>query len=217
MLFRSDLLGKEQSARYEDIIDADELISWRVYAPNNDSNELPGVLVYVSPTRSGKIHPQWRDVMDAQNLIYISADHSGNYKPTIRRMVLALMAVKVLANKYAFDLNRVTISGFSGGGRVASILSVQYPEVFTGALYICGVDFWNKRRAPKVDRLVQNRFVFLTGSRDFNRDEVRNIHGRYVKAGAEKSKLIVIPGMKHDLPNQKYLGQALDYLGGRAE
>ena len=87
-----DLLGKEQSTRYEDIIDADELISWRVYVPKNDSNELPGVLVYVSPTRSGKIHPQWREVMDAQNLIYISADHSGNYKPTIRRMVLALMS-----------------------------------------------------------------------------------------------------------------------------
>lgn len=213
----SELLGDEEADRYNDIVKTDELISWRVYLPNNDSGEIPGVFVYVSPTRSGAIHPQWREVMDQQNLIYISTDHSGNRKPTIRRMVLALMAIRVLASQYAFDLERVTISGFSGGGRVASILSVQYPEVFSGALYICGVDFWKKKRAPKVDRLVQNRFVFLTGSRDFNRDETRNIHGRYVKAGAKNSKLIIIPGMTHELPNQKYLGMALEYLAGRAE
>jgi predicted esterase len=210
------LVGHEQAEHYADIIDSDEVISWQLYIPANASSEPPGLLVYVSPTRSGRIHPRWRAVLDEQNLIYISADHSGNRIPTMRRMVLALMAVRAAATQYAFDVDRMMVSGFSGGGRVASILSTQYPEVFTGALYICGVDFWNKRRAPKVDKLIKNRFVFLTGSRDFNRDEVRNIHGRYVKAGAINSELLVIPGMTHELPDQKVLSQALDYLSARS-
>ena len=57
-----------------------------------------------------------------------------------------------------------------------------------------------------------HRFVFLTGLKDFNRDEVRSIYGRYINAGAVNSKLIVIPSMTHELPSGKNLNIALDYL-----
>lgn len=39
-----------------------------------------------------------------------------------------------------FDDQQIFVAGFSGGGRVASKLASQYPEVFAGALYICGQD-----------------------------------------------------------------------------
>jgi hypothetical protein len=95
---------------------------------------------------------------------------------------------------------------------VASKLASQYPEVFTGALYICGVDYWKKDQTPKVDRLLQNKFVFLTGSRDFNRDETKRIYRRYIKAGAQQSKLMVIPGMSHEQPDTAALTEALQFL-----
>jgi predicted esterase len=155
--------------------------------------------------------------MDQQNLIYISADRAGNRKPVIRRMTLATQAVKAAAQRWAFDDRRIIISGFSGGGRVASILATQYPEAFTGALYICGVDFWKKSQAPKVDKLIHNRFVFLTGNKDFNRDETRQIYLKYIKAGAEHSKLMVVPNTAHELPDARTLTEALEFLGGRDE
>ena len=208
----SQLLGEQKAAHFQKIIKPDESISWEVYVPNNDATEPPGVFVYVSPMNTGRIDSRWREVMDQQNLIYIAANNSGNRVLTSRRMVLALFAVRALDKQYAFDINRINISGFSGGGRVASRIATQYPDVFTGALYICGVDFWKKDKTPNLDRLLQNRFVFLTGSKDFNRRETRQIQNRYIKAGAQHTRLIVVPGMAHGHPDATYLAEALQFL-----
>jgi hypothetical protein len=74
------------------------------------------------------------------------------------------------------------------------------------------VDYWKKDQTPKVERLLQNKFVFLTGSRDFNRDETKRIYRRYIKAGAQQSKLMVIPGMSHEHPDTAALTEALQFL-----
>ena len=129
-----------------------------------------------------------------------------------RRMVFATMAVMALAQQHSFEQDRIIVSGFSGGGRVASKLSTQYPEIFTGAIYICGVDFWKKDQTPKIERLLQNKYVFITGSRDFNLDDTRRVYRRYLKAGAEQSKLLIIPGMGHSHPDATALTEALEYL-----
>ena len=208
----NQLLGEQQAARYKQVLKPEESISWQVYLPGNDATEAPGVLVYVSPMNTGRIDSRWREVMDQQNLIYIAANDSGNRVPTIRRMVLATLAVKALARQYSFDPGRINVAGFSGGGRVASRIASQYPEVFTGALYICGVDFWKKDKTPKVERVIQNRFVFLTGTRDFNRRETRQVQQRYIKAGAQHTRLIVVPGLAHQHPDAAYLTEALQFL-----
>ena len=209
------LLGEQQAELYGKVLEPDEAINYQVYLPDNGLTEKPGVFVYVSPMKTGRIDSRWREVMDEQNLIYIAADKSGNKIPTIRRMIMATLAVRALGQDHAFDTDNINISGFSGGGRVASRLATQYPEVFTGALYICGVDFWKKDQTPRVERLIQNRFVFLTGSRDFNRTQTRQIRKRYVKAGAQHSKLIEVPGMGHSHPDARYLTEALEYLQGQ--
>lgn len=211
----NELLGEQQAARYQKILEPDEPVSWQVYLPENDSAETPGVFVYVSPMNTGRIDSRWREVMDQQNLIYIAANDSGNEIPTIRRMVMATLAVKVLARQFSFDPGNINISGFSGGGRVASRLASQYPEVFSGALYICGVDFWKKDQTPNVERVIQNRFVFLTGTRDFNQRETRQIQKRYIKAGAQHTRLIVVRGLAHEHPDATYLTEALQFLQGQ--
>lgn len=209
------LLGEEKALRFQKILAPDEPISWEVYVPKNDSTEPPGVFVYVSPMKTGRIDSRWREVMDQQNLIYIAANNSGNKIPTIRRMVLATLAVNALGQRYTFDTGHINVAGFSGGGRVASRIATQYPDVFTGALYICGVDFWKKDKTPNVERVIQNRFVFLTGTRDFNRRETRQIQKRYIKAGAQHTKLIVVPNMAHKHPDATYLTEALQFLLGQ--
>ena len=211
----NQLLGEEKASRFQKILASDESISWEVYIPKNDSTEAPGVFVYVSPMNTGRIDTRWREVMDQQNLIYIAANKSGNKIPTNRRMVLATLAVKALGQRYAFDTGHINVAGFSGGGRVASRIATQYPDVFTGALYICGVDFWKKDKTPNVERLFQNRFVFLTGTKDFNRRETRQIQQRYIKAGAQHTKLIVVPNMAHKHPDAAYLTEAIQFLLGQ--
>ena len=213
----NQLLGEKEAVRYKKIIPGDEQISWEVYVPDNNSTEKPGVLVYVSPRKTGQIDSRWRTVMDQQNLIYISANDSGNRVLVNRRMILATTAIKALAQQHSFTLDRIYVTGFSGGGRVASFIASQYPAVFTGAIYICGVDFWKKDQTPNVSQVLQNRFVFLTGTRDFNRDETSKIYRRYLKAGAQHSKLMVIPGMAHAHPDAPELTEALQFLNGQVQ
>jgi predicted esterase len=208
----NQLLGEAEASRYKDILSPDKSITWDVYLPDNTSSEPPGVFVYVSPRNLGKIETSWRAVMDQYNLIWIGANNSGNRMPVNRRMLYAIMALKALDRDYVIDSKRITVSGFSGGGRVASSLASQFPEVFTGAIYICGVDFWSEKLEVRIDRLVQNRFVFLTGSRDFNLVETKGVFHRYLNAGALHSELMVIPGMAHELPDAANLSEALDFI-----
>lgn len=209
-----ELLGQEQATRYETLIEPDEALSWEVYVPRAGSLGTPGVLVYISPTMSGVIDRRWRAAMDAQNIIYVAANDSGNRVPTVNRMVMAVMAVKALGQQLVFDTSRIYVSGFSGGGRVASRVATQYPHTISGALYICGVDEWEAKHTPHIERALQNRFVFLTGSRDFNRAETRKVLKRYNDAGAEHTKLMVIKGMAHVLPGAEAIEEALAYLKG---
>jgi hypothetical protein len=213
----NQILGEFEAARYAKLMSPDKRITWEVYLPDNDASEPPGVLVYVSPTNRGRILGRWREVMDQQNLIYIGARNSGNRILVTRRMVMALMSLKVLELHHLVDSSRISVSGFSGGGRVASMLAVQYPEVFSGAVYICGVNPWQESLSPRVDELVQNRFVFLTGSKDFNRDETRGVYQHYLDAGAQNSKLMIIPGMGHERPDKANMAEALEFLYGKAE
>lgn len=210
-----ELLGAGQAAIYEKILAPDTPVSWQAYLPANDTLAAPGVLVYVSPMDSGEIDPRWRGVMDRHNLVYISANDMGNEIPTIRRMVMANLAVQALAKSQAFDPGRIYVSGFSGGGKVASLLATQYPEVFTGAIYICGVYFWKEDQTPNVERVLRNRFVFLSGSKDFNRMQTRRIQQRYIAAGAAHTKLIIVPGMAHRRPDAGHLAEAIRFLDGQ--
>jgi len=130
---------------------------------------------------------------------------------------MANLAVQALAKDHVFDPGRIFVSGFSGGGKVASLVATQYPEVFTGALYICGVYFWKEDQTPNVERVLGNRFVFLSGSKDFNRMQTRRVQQRYIAAGAGHTRLIIVPGMAHRLPDAAHLTEALRFLDGQDE
>jgi dienelactone hydrolase len=209
------LYGAEQAEKFREILKPDAGITWQVYRPDHAGDEPPGLLVYVSPTRSGSMDGRWTKVLDEYNLVYIAADRSGNRIPVARRMVLATSSIFAAKQQLEIDEKRIYVSGFSGGGRVASFLSRQYPAVFSGAIFICGVDFWNEDVISDMDQVLNNRYVFVTGSRDFNLNETRIVYNKYLKAGAKNSLLKIESGMSHELPNANTLATALDFLDDR--
>ena len=73
------LLGDEAARNFETSIPKNENISWGVYVPKTYSPDRPaGVVVYISPSNSGEIPEAWVATLKAQNLIWVSANNSGN-------------------------------------------------------------------------------------------------------------------------------------------
>jgi hypothetical protein len=154
----ADLIDPATIESLSDGISADEDVTWRMYFPDSYTPSEPaGLLVYVSPTPKGQMPRGWQPVFDEQNLIFISADRSGNRTSTKRRMLFAALAPYVVSDKYEIDASRIYVSGFSGGGKVASLAAIHFANLFAGAMYICGAESWPNVRPALLSEAKQNR------------------------------------------------------------
>jgi len=206
------LLGETAAQNYQALIPNDQAITWQVVVPDAYNKEQPaGVLVYVSPNNSGKIPKGWADVLAKRNLIWVSANQSGNKINTHLRITYAALAVAAVSKEYKVDTQRVYVSGFSGGGKVASITASEFPQLFKGGVYICGV-LPNATKSQNIELVKQNRHVFVTGRKDFNFKSTKRAHRAYKKSGIEESELLIIPNLKHQNPNAEGIDQALSFF-----
>jgi hypothetical protein len=94
-------------------------------------------------------------------------------------------------------------------------MATRFPQKFSGALYIVGANFWMPTEARLRQRAAANRYVFITGAKDFNRREMRRIFSRYQSEGLAASLLMDLPVLGHEYPNIEQLGQAIDFLDAR--
>ena len=212
----AQLLDAETLASVAEFVDADEEITWKVHVPETyDSDKPAGLMVYISPSDRGYMPRGWQPVIDDQNFIWISADESGNNTKVGRRMLFAVLGTQVATLDYQIDNERVYLSGFSGGGKVSGMVAIHFANQFKGAIYICGAEFWNQTPPPLFEHVKTNRYVFLSGSNDFNLDLTKKIYRRYKNAGLTEIKLIVVPRMAHSNPDTKYFREAINYLDER--
>ena len=214
----SQLLDQETLDSLADVINADEKITWNMYVPEGyDPGKPAGLMVYISPTPNGWMPRKWQAVADEENLIWIGANDSGNKIVNARRMLFAVLGPQIAGKEYAIDADRIYLSGFSGGGKVASMIAIDFANLFKGAIYICGVLHWKRNPPPLFDQVKANRYVFLTGTDDFNRNLTKNIYRKYQKAGLQKIHLMDILGMAHKTPGTKDFRKALNYLDDREQ
>ena len=157
----AEVAGADSARALGTIIPPDEPITWEIYVPEGYDPEKPaGLMVYISPSRSGEIPRRWKSVMDNRNIIWIAANHSGNRIRAIRRATYALAAPTVAGKHYDIDPERIYLSGLSGGGRMAGMVAAVYPQVFKGAIFNCGIDFWGEDLPEQFEIFKQNYFVF---------------------------------------------------------
>ncbi len=212
-----ELLGEQGVADAAEILRSDDNLSWQIYVPETyDATRPAGVVVYVSPTPKGGPPRIWNRPLGEKNLIWIGANNSGNRVGVGKRMFLAMLAPKVLANEYVLDASRVYVAGFSGGGKTASRVSSARPETFRGGIYIAGAAAWGSSTPPpKLDVIKQNYHVFLTGTNDFNERLTRRVYAAYKAAGVENCELIVVNRLGHALPGRSVFVRAIEYLDSR--
>lgn len=213
-----ELLGMERGNTFKHIVPADKTLEWSAYIPQSYEPNVPlGLLVFINAGPSGRIPEEWKEIMDRRNLIWIGANNSGNNINTDLRVTYAVLAVVAIGKNNKIDPNRVYISGFSGGSRVASIVAIEYAGLFKGAIYNSGVNYWGKKRPPAYEDIKKNHYVFITGSKDFNLRNTRKVFKRYKRAGIPNIKLIYVPNMVHRNPDMGIYEEAVNYLDSRKQ
>lgn len=208
-----EALGPSHPPEYAEAFRSDAHIVFRLYVPKTyDPSQPAGIVAYVSPSRSGAIPNAWKRVIGERNLIWVSVDKSGNDSSILRRMAETLAAVNYVRNRYHTDEGRVFVAGFSGGGRLASILAYTHASLFRGALYICGANAFPGSDPLTIARMRQNRFVFLSGSKDFNRTDTEIVHRAYEAAGITGTRLMIKHNLAHELPGAGEFDDAMEWL-----
>ena len=171
---------------------------FHVWVPNAYAHDSEwGLFVWVDAGEAPRIHEDWEKVLAEHKLLAIAAYHSGNRRHAVSRMQLAVDAAFNMRRRFNITPRRVYISGVSGGGRVASMVGIAYADVFSGTFPIVGANFYKPIPAPggghyppafaPVGTILarakeRNRFVFLTGSKDFNRKNTKDVYRRGFEA-----------------------------------
>jgi hypothetical protein len=207
-----ELLG-EKAGRTASVIPPDETVSWDVYVPEDyRADEPAGVVVFISPSNSGSPRRGWSNVMDERNLIWISANRSGNRVFVPRRVLLSVLALVAIQQEYVLDGARVYIAGFSGGGRVASMVSTEYAGTFKGGIFISGVEFWDVDQPRLFESIRSNKYVFLTGEYDHALESTKRTYRAYRDAGVPDIKLLVVQNLGHEDPPRREISKAIEFL-----
>lgn len=208
---------------------ADE--SFELYVPQRGESSPFGVIVWISSSDRGAPPRNWTALLEKHHLIFIGANKSGNDRPLGVRVGLALDAMQNLKSQLPIDEKRIYASGISGGAKIASLLAVAYPDVFSGCFPLCGVlyfrnipvsnkpgSLWpasfNRPPVKLYERAQkQNRFVLITGEKDFNRDPIKDIYDQgFTKDHFAHVEYLEVPGMSHGIPETSFIEQALDSL-----
>lgn len=207
------LFPADKAKSLADTFPVDKPLHYRVRIPPGESRK--GVLVFVNSGESGEMPRTWAAQLDAQNLIWIAADDFGNQHPRPQRILAAIAALKLIETTESIDAQRLYIAGISGGGGIASEVMTRFPQYFRGAMYIVGGELWTATEEPFLPQIAANRYVFITGSADFNQLHMQRLYKNYRQAGISEAMLMDIRHFGHQYPNAEQLGKAIDFLDAR--
>jgi hypothetical protein len=117
-----------------------ELFQAIVPASQSTNTNTPwGLLVWISPSDEPRIPSDWDAELEKRQLILVGAYRSGNGRQPVDRFRLALDATYNICRRYKVNRDRIYVGGFSGGGRIASMLGFGEQRIQTR---------WIQERSP---------------------------------------------------------------------
>jgi poly(3-hydroxybutyrate) depolymerase len=202
---------------------------FRIVVPKSyGAGEPWGLLVYINPGDGAGLPAGYEAVLEKRKILAVSPYKAGNERNAYDRFRLAIDAGFNMHKRYKIDPERVYVSGFSGGGRIASMLGVAYADLFAGAIPLCGVNFyldipsepgkrWPRNYIPVDEALkiakASSRFVLMTGEKDMNLANTRAVfeHG-FKKEGFKRATVMEVAGLGHAPPPAGQFDKALEFV-----
>jgi dienelactone hydrolase len=187
--------------------------TYDLFVPARKGAKTPlPLILYLSPGKdsgSGKVFAR---LAQARGLLYAAPLNAGNDCPSRQRVRIILDVLDDVRRQFPVDPDRTYIAGFSGGGRIACEIAFALPELFGGVAPVCAGGFprdesWLRQRV--VERL---SVALVTGQTDFNRGEVERLRGPFLKDVGVRARVWTVPGLGHQVPGEKPLGEAVRWL-----
>jgi len=202
---------------------------FRLFVPKSYAHaDQWGLFVYVNPGDGAELPGGYEAVLEKHKLIAVAAYKTGNERNGVDRFRLAIDARFNLVQRFNIDPARVYASGFSGGGRIASMLAVAYADLFPGGIPFCGANFytnipsepgkvWPSYYTPASEPLraakANGRFVLVTGEKDMNLKNTQAVYDSgFKKEGFKHAMVMEVPGMGHAPPPPEWFDKGLDFL-----
>lgn len=218
---------RSPSIRFEPTMRYIEEEGFHVRLPKGYDPRTPaGLVIWISPTPNGQVPQVFNKALDELNLICIGADNSENQRPPSDRFQLAFDAMATAMHRFHIDPRRVYVTGFSGGGRMSSMMHGAFADMVSGSVPIGGANsyknvpigdgrYWpaGYRKPPgQIFGLFRRqRMACITGDRDFNYENVQGVV-RSLKADGVNAKVVDIEGLAHTLPVEDGFLEAISWV-----
>ncbi len=185
-----------------------------------------GVMVWIDPSPGGQIPAAFHASLDEFNIIAVGAAGMSNSQPMGDRLQLALDCLATVSRKFHVDPRRVYVTGVSGGGRLASIMTGCFPDLFTGGIPIVGVacyenlptgvgGYWSGgfRKPPgKLFALFKKHpMAVVTGGKDMNQPEIHRAMEVFQRDGC-KVKLFEWEDLGHTMPSTARMNEIVSWV-----
>jgi hypothetical protein len=188
--------------------------------------ERCGLFVWVDAGPTAALHQPFWQAADDLRLVIIGAEKTGNGVHASNRYQLALDAAQTAQERFLIDPARVYIGGISGGGRISTQVWACFPDIFTGAVPIVGLDCYESAPAGPglVHRagfakplgrmwklLLKHRIAPMTGQPDFNYQEIVKFSGIF-RRDRVQLRLFDYADMAHQLPTAPRFLEAISWV-----
>lgn len=210
----AEILGEEYAFNYEEVLKTDEEIKWTVHVPENyDPAFPPGLLVHITERNLAVLPFGWNTVLKEKNFIWISLNKTGRLTPN-KEMLLTVLSTAFIETKYRINTDRIYISSLTESCIPASASMQFYPAIFKGVIYTsCLPINWKSNIPNTIEKMKNNRYVFVSGDENALEREMRRMVRKYEKSGLEKVKYLNIPQLSYGKNlDRRRLVQFIEFL-----
>jgi predicted peptidase len=211
----TEVVELEFAEALDEVISKDEQLQWQVYVPESYNPQRPaGLFLFIDPDGHGRMPDQWQQVFTNHNMIWVGVRRTQPKTSEVRRVWQAILGSRAIAQDYAIDLQRMYVGG-SLGTVPTAINTMLAANEFSGAIYVRG-SFYSKEMEPDQLQALQRKFhVFITGTNDEEKGQIRSDYEKYQKDGIANVKLIFEMQRLGAMPKPDHMDEAFRFFDSR--
>ena len=197
----------------------------------NSSNSI-SLLAYIWAGNAGTLCNGFESILDKYNVIYVAPQNAGNFindttknpgRYTEDREEKTIWAIRLIATAFNIDPSLIAVGGLSGGGRVASDLAYDHPELLSRVLGDSGCDSYKEVgngdayaydwTGTTVDVIRdQLRIAITTGPSDFRNINLGNVYYKGFLPDNVTGLFSNKSGQGHSCPPAATLDEVYDFF-----